>query len=121
MHRLNITHDDLKPDNILLRRVTDGYEAVIIDLGEARRGGGCSFVVTPDDAERYPQLAPEILDGESTTLASDVYRWAINAYRAELVAGNIEMWICFPQFLSADIVQEVLIASHGRQSLVSPI
>jgi DNA-binding NarL/FixJ family response regulator len=68
-HRLDTLHRDVKPGNILL---TEYGEPELTDFGIARIAGGfetATGVVTGSPA----YTAPEVLEGQSPTAASDVY------------------------------------------------
>ncbi|XP_076049462.1 serine/threonine-protein kinase StkP-like [Oratosquilla oratoria] len=67
----NLSHNDVKLDNIVLRQEGCRYVATIIDLGLA-----CPFGIAPYppcDQWRLPHLAPEIARGLGANFTSDVY------------------------------------------------
>ncbi|MFM2246695.1 MAG: hypothetical protein RL071_2769, partial [Pseudomonadota bacterium] len=79
LHAHGLVHQDIKPANVMLR---EGGDAVLLDFGlaqaedEPSRGLG-----TPD------YMAPELLEGEAATPASDVYALGVSAY--ELLGGEV--------------------------------
>lgn len=80
LHRAGFVHNDLKPEDILIRPAGDSFHAVLIDLGLAakpdRSGPGGTLV----------WAAPERLAGRPGTPASDV--WALGAIFYLLLTGR---------------------------------
>jgi serine/threonine protein kinase len=78
IHSAGVVHRDLKPANVLLSsmgpRVIDfGIARALDSLAQATRTG--QFVGTP------AYMAPEVIMGETTTAAADVFAWgAVVAY-----------------------------------------
>jgi len=89
LHRADIIHRDIKPDNVILER--DG-SLKLIDLGVVR-------VPSLEDAppENIPgtaaYMAPEMFDGEPGNEATDLYALGVTMYRAftgEFPYGNVD-------------------------------
>lgn len=87
-HRLEIVHQDLRPDNIM---ITPDGTAKIIDLGSTRVAG-IQELGQPDD-EPMPVLgtaqyaAPEYFLGEDGTSRSDIYSLAAILY--QMLSGRL--------------------------------
>ena len=90
-HALGIAHGDLKPENIMLQRLSDGTElAKLIDFGIAHVQNS---ILGPDTATamvagtvRY--MAPEQFRGENSS-ASDIY--ALGLIACEMLCGEPEI------------------------------
>lgn len=83
-HEQGIVHCDVKPENIL---ITGKGEAKVADFGVAEQ---VTRTLTPDQARdvlgTIAYLAPEVLQGNQATPASDIYSLGLTIY--ELVAGR---------------------------------
>lgn len=77
LHRLGITHRDVKPANVLVS--TDGT-AVLTDFGLARAAAHTVLTRTGHVVGTVDYLAPEIIRGETGSAASDVYSLGCLAY-----------------------------------------
>lgn len=87
LHRLDMLHQDLRPENIL---ITPEGQAVIIDLGSTHVGslnddGAHSLSEVPQATLAY--AAPEYFLGERGTLYSDQYSLAVLMY--EMLSGEL--------------------------------
>lgn len=76
IHRRGIIHRDLKPGNLLV----SGQTVKVLDFGLAAVAGQTT---PPSGTLRY--MAPEVLQGETATVAADLYAVGVIAY--ELLAG----------------------------------
>jgi len=87
-HRDQVIHGDLKSNNVILTKGTDGaLRAVITDFGLARRGEASLRTAQSGEAGGTPDyMAPELLRGEKASTASDVY--ALGVILHELVLGR---------------------------------
>ena len=79
LHRQGIIHRDLKPGNVL---VNAGGCVQVLDFGLAVNHDRVKNV-----AGTYHYMAPEVLQGETTTAAADLYAVGVMAY--ELFAGRL--------------------------------
>lgn len=85
LHARGVIHADLKPENIMLSPHESGERVRIIDLGAALVNGVA--MVDPGEVVGTPgYVAPELVDGDAVTAASDVY--AIGALLFEMLTGR---------------------------------
>lgn len=83
LHELNIVHGDLSPNNIMIDE-TD--RAKILDLGLARDIERMSSGVAQGHvAGTLKYMAPEVIDGQRPSFASDIFSYSVILY--ELVTG----------------------------------
>ncbi|KAM9850877.1 serine/threonine-protein kinase 17B isoform 2-T2 [Aulostomus maculatus] len=78
LHQSNLVHLDLKPQNILLTSLSPPGDIKIVDFGLARRLGAVG--------ELREILAPEILNYEPITTATDL--WSVGVIAYMLVTGE---------------------------------
>ena len=91
IHREGILHRDLKSNNVMLTKGSDGrLRAVITDFGFAREplgGDGGSATAQPGSLHGAPDyIAPELWRGEPSTERSDIYALGVILY--EMVTGQ---------------------------------
>ncbi len=89
MHRQNITHRDLKPDNIFLTRIADGEEIVkVLDFGIAKIQTATVVGMTTEGTmvgtPRY--MSPEQCRGGAIDGRADIYSMGVVLY--EMLAGS---------------------------------
>jgi serine/threonine-protein kinase len=80
VHNRGILHRDLKPANVLVSpQAPSGERVKLVDFGLARgasrRGQVTLFAGTP------PYMAPELLEGQPPTVATDLYALGVTIYR----------------------------------------
>jgi hypothetical protein len=71
-HAAGVVHRDLKPGNVML---TGAGEPVVIDFGIANMTDGTRVTQTGIVMGTPGYLAPEVIEGESSSPASDVHSW----------------------------------------------
>jgi serine/threonine protein kinase len=82
-HRIGVLHRDLKPENVM---VGEDGKPRLMDFGIAVETGG--FVPHGDTVPGTPQfLAPELLQGESPSVGTDVYAMGVLLY--EMFTGRV--------------------------------
>lgn len=93
LHSAGIVHGDVKSDNVLVEHADDGtIRAMLIDLGLAHvQFGDLRDARRPDLDEAMvsgtPEyMAPEVIRGEGSSMASDLYAVGIILY--ELITGR---------------------------------
>jgi len=104
-HRLGVLHRDIKPDNVLC---SDFGEPLLGDFGIARMDGEFETVSRHVTAS-IGYAAPEVLDGQAPTVASDVY--SLGATLHHLLGGR-------PAFATKP--DEALVALYVRISRDPP-
>jgi serine/threonine protein phosphatase PrpC len=85
MHRKEMLHQDLRPENVMIDRTGT---ARIIDFG-ATRVAGIAEAAAPDDAilGTAQYTAPEYFLGEGGTTGSDIYSLGVIAY--QMLSGRL--------------------------------
>jgi serine/threonine protein kinase len=82
-HRIGVLHRDLKPENVM---VGEDGQPRLMDFGIAVETGG--FVPQSETVPGTPQfLAPELLQGESPSVGTDVYAMGVLLY--EMFTGQV--------------------------------
>jgi hypothetical protein len=90
-HRQGVIHGDLKPGNIILANTTGGgIRAVITDFGLAKFAVPDGSLVASHRGGTRDYMAPELLLGESATVASDVY--ALGVLFHAMLTGRPPQW-----------------------------
>jgi len=89
LHRADIIHRDIKPDNVILE---GGGSLKLIDLGSVRVLGLENFPPDPvPGTQAY--MAPEMFAGEAGNEATDIYALGVTMFRAftgEFPYGNLD-------------------------------
>ncbi len=91
-HQAGIIHRDLKPSNIMLLAGSQQRQAVVTDFGLAFSNAPAEPDAVTHTITRHIQgtpgyIAPELLQGDTATVSSDVYALGVTAYR--MVAGGL--------------------------------
>ncbi|XP_076029304.1 aurora/IPL1-related protein kinase 2-like [Oratosquilla oratoria] len=84
IHHQGWTHNDIKEDNIVVKRNCDLWDATLIDFGSAVRIGKAVYSKNRTGHITFPHIAPELFKGRGTSSESDVY--SIGYLLASLIA-----------------------------------
>lgn len=82
-HRAGVLHRDVKPENILM---SSFGEPVLADFGIARLEGGAHLTASGMVTGTPAHTAPEVMEGQAPTAASDVYGLASTLH--QLLTGS---------------------------------
>lgn len=113
-HQQDMVHRDIKPDNILLKTVTDmgtstKHQAILVDFGLARLAEGNEYSVAGQAVGTYAYMSPEQAHGDKVDSRTDVYALGIVLY--EMAVGRLPYQ---PQ-----TIHEAM-RMHGRDPLPRP-
>jgi serine/threonine protein kinase len=73
IHVRNVIQNDLKIDNVLLRREEGKWMPFVIDFGLSVMKGAADEIYMPAGAECKQHVAPEIYTGANASVKSDIY------------------------------------------------
>jgi non-specific serine/threonine protein kinase len=97
-HSVGVVHQDIKPSNILMRQEGEGWQVRLTDFGSGRLldpGFASRFNLTPrylmedspSSVTTAMYMAPELLDGRSATVQSDIFSLGVILY--QLLLGRL--------------------------------
>lgn len=81
-HQQGIWHRDIKPSNIMLSDRSTDAQAVVIDWGLGRDDEMTQITQFQRLVGTAEFFAPELLEGDRATGASDIWAWGVTAYLA---------------------------------------
>ncbi|WP_261818337.1 serine/threonine-protein kinase [Nocardioides sp. OK12] len=118
LHRLGVTHRDVKPSNVLISPPYGGGFArvVLCDFDLARQGDLATITATGAVMGTLLYMAPEQWLGRRATSASDVYSFAVTAL--EVLTGDTQVEARLPGGVPA--AGPVQLPPHARAALVRP-
>lgn len=87
LHRNDITHRDLKAQNILLNREDGVWVPKIIDFGLARQFGGSHTMTNSSIGISYAYAAPEQI--QNKRIQKNVDLWAVGVIVYRIIAGEL--------------------------------
>jgi serine/threonine-protein kinase len=130
-HRQNIIHGDLKCSNVILSPLPQaGVRAVITDFGLAKQKSVDGTHAKGDNAGTRDYMAPELLLGQRSTVASDLYALGILFHvmltghcpkRSERPSARVlqESWECTPE--ASTITNGPLIVEAHWQRMIEDL
>ena len=89
-HRVGVIHRDFKPSNVMLAKCLGGTRVVVTDFGLSRRSipdGDTTLTLSGAIMGTVDYMAPELFQGATATIASDIYALATVAYR--MITGRL--------------------------------
>ena len=101
MHERDLLHNDIKPNNVLLRRGRHRWHALIIDMGNVTAVDmpHCNRSLTEKEIEGYQlgvvyqHLAPEyVLELEHTNIQTDIYSLGKILHEVARITNNAELF-----------------------------
>jgi tetratricopeptide (TPR) repeat protein/tRNA A-37 threonylcarbamoyl transferase component Bud32 len=108
LHRRGVIHRDLKPDNILVSANT----VKLLDFGLAVDHGQAEGV---EAAGTFGYIAPEVLNGGSSSVESDLY--AAGVLAAQVLRGELP----FPSQNISDLMDAVLRGTPNLTGIAEPL
>jgi hypothetical protein len=110
-HEAGLTHRDIKPQNVL---VAGRDHAYLADFGLTKAPGGDSLTTSGQFVGTVNYTAPEVIRGEGSSAASDVY--AMGAVLYECLSGQVP----FPRESEAAVIYAHLQDPPPRPSAAHP-
>lgn len=86
-HELGVVHRDLKPDNVIVRRVDGREHVTVVDFGLSKLEGSAAVTAEGDVVGTPDYMAPELWMGRGVDERVDVYAFGVMAY--ELLSGKL--------------------------------
>ena len=108
-HGQGLVHRDLKPQNVLVEKRGFQYVAKLADFGLAHPRGLPNSPVESAVAGTVYYLAPEVIAGQPSDVASDLYAFGVMLY--EMVAGRVPF---------SDYDEQSILSQHLNESVVPP-
>ena len=112
LHRINIVHRDIKPDNILVSNTGISPQVCLADLGSA-------FRLKVKQRSSYFQIgtpgymAPELLSGNRYSFSIDI--WSFGCLIMMLLASTLPFWTEDGEELKRRVIEEPLNPDSDQQ------